>query len=104
MPSPLRRFAPSPQGDDTFAARRLLLGVSSLGHALSGSCRPWLAGAFLCLLSLSGCAVVAVAGTAVSITAGAVGLAADAAIGTVKIVGKGVGKVADAALDDAPSE
>ncbi|CAM4272762.1 hypothetical protein COAQ111491_14385 [Comamonas aquatilis] len=109
MPSPLRRFAPSPKGDDTFAARRrgrlrLWLGVSSLGRALSSSCRPWLAGAFLCLLSLSGCAVVAVAGTAVSITAGAVGLAADAAIGTVKIVGKGVGKAADAALDDEPAD
>ena len=110
MPSPLRRFAPSPKGDDTFAARRrgrlrLWLGVSSLGHALSGSCRPWLAGAFLCaLLPLSGCAVVAVAGTAVSITAGAVGLAADAAIGTVKIVGKGVGKAADAALDEEPAD
>ena len=59
-------------------------------------------GAFLCmtLTSLSGCAVVAVTSTAVSITAGAVGLAADAAIGTAKIVGKGVGKAADALMDD----
>ena len=45
---------------------------------------------------LGGCAVVTVAGTAVSITASAVGLAADAAVGTVKIVGKGVGAAADA--------
>ena len=48
---------------------------------------PWL------LTSLSGCTVVSVAGSVV-------GLAADAAIGTVRIVGKGVGKAADAMLDD----
>ena len=40
--------------------------------------------------------MVTVASTAVSITASAVGLAADAAVGTVKIVGKGVGAAADA--------
>jgi hypothetical protein len=51
-------------------------------------------------LTLSGCALVAVADAAVSVTAGAVGLAADAAIGTVKIVGKGVGKAADAVMGD----
>jgi hypothetical protein len=51
-------------------------------------------------LALSGCAVVAVVDTAVSVTAGVVGLAADAAIGTVKIVGKGVGKAADAVIGD----
>ena len=51
-------------------------------------------------LMLSGCAVVAVADAAVSVTAAAVGLAADAAIGTAKIVGKGVGKAADAVLGD----
>ncbi len=45
---------------------------------------------------VSGCTVVTVAGTAVSVTASAVGLAADAAVGTVKIVGKGVGMAADA--------
>ena len=91
--------APSPQGDDTFTARRLLLGVSSLGRASSSCCSLWLAGAFLCL-ALSGCTVIAVTGTAISVTAGAVGLAADAAIGTAKIVGKGVGKAADALMDD----
>lgn len=53
---------------------------------------------------LPGCAVVSVASTAVSLTAGVVGVAADAAIGTVKIVGKGVGKAADAVLgDDEPA-
>lgn len=60
---------------------------------------PLLASVSLCVLQ-SGCTVIAVAGTAVSITAGAVGLAADAAIGTAKIVGKGVGKAADALMDD----
>lgn len=48
----------------------------------------------------AGCAVVTVASTAVSVTAGVVGVAADAAIGTAKIVGKGVGKAADAVLGD----
>ncbi|MBX9834080.1 MAG: hypothetical protein K2X78_13660 [Burkholderiaceae bacterium] len=44
---------------------------------------------------LAGCAVVTVASTAVSVTASAVGLAADAAVGTVKVVGKGVGMAAN---------
>ena len=45
---------------------------------------------------LTGCTVITVASTAVSVTASAVGLAADATVGTVKIVGKGVGMAADA--------
>jgi hypothetical protein len=49
-------------------------------------------------LALGGCAVVTVASTAVSVTAGAVGLAADAAIGTARITGKAVGAAADAVL------
>lgn len=49
-------------------------------------------------LALSGCAVVTVADTVVSVGAGAVGLAADAAIGTVRITGKAVGAAADAVL------
>ena len=44
-------------------------------------------GALCFSLALSGCTVIAVTGTAISVTAGAVGLAADAAIGTAKIVG-----------------
>ena len=48
--------------------------------------------------ALPGCAVVSVASTAVSVGAGAVGLAADAAIGTVSITGKAVGAAADAVL------
>ena len=50
--------------------------------------------------TLGGCAVVSVAGTAVSVTAGAVGLAADAAIGTVRIGGKVIGATADAVIPD----
>jgi hypothetical protein len=50
------------------------------------------AGAFSCL-ALSGCAVVTV-GTA------AVGLAADVAVGTAKVIGKGVGKAYDVMTDD----
>ncbi|MBJ2155702.1 MULTISPECIES: hypothetical protein [unclassified Variovorax] len=48
----------------------------------------------------SGCAVVTVAGTAVSVGASAVGLAADAAIGTARITGKAVGAAADAVIPD----
>ncbi len=58
----------------------------------------------LVLLSMSallgGCAVVTVAGTAVSVGASAVGLAADAAIGTVRITGKAVGAAADAVIPE----
>ena len=54
--------------------------------------------AMLLLPALGGCAVVAVVDTAATVAVKTVGVAADAAIGTVKIVGKGVGKVADAAL------
>lgn len=50
--------------------------------------------------ALGGCAVVTVAGTAVSVGASAVGLAADAAIGTVRITGKAVGAAADAVIPD----
>jgi hypothetical protein len=50
--------------------------------------------------TLGGCAVVTVAGTAVSVGASAVGLAADAAIGTVRITGKAVGAAADAVIPD----
>jgi hypothetical protein len=51
-------------------------------------------------LSLSGCAVIAVVDTAASVAVGAVGLAADAAIGTARIAGKAVGAAADAVLPD----
>ena len=64
--------------------------------------RRWLPPLLMTML-LPGCAVVSVASTAVSVTAGVVGIAADAAIGTAKIVGKGVGKAADAVLGDEDS-
>jgi hypothetical protein len=56
--------------------------------------------ALFCLLALQGCAVVAVADTVGTIAVKTVGLAADAAIGVVKISGKAVGAVADAAIPD----
>ena len=60
------------------------------------------AGAFYCAsaLLLGGCSVVAVGAAAVSVTATAVGLAADAAVGTAKVVGKGVGKAYDMATGE----
>ncbi len=51
-------------------------------------------------LGLQGCAVIAVADTVGSVAVGAVGLAADAAIGTVRLTGKAVGAAADAVLPD----
>jgi len=51
--------------------------------------------ALLCSSLLSGCAVIAVADTAASIAVGTVGLAADAAIGTVRFTGWAAGRVAD---------
>lgn len=50
---------------------------------------------------LSGCAAVAVVDTAATIAVKTVGLAADATIGTVRIAGRAVGAVANAALPDA---
>ncbi|AMM23763.1 hypothetical protein [Variovorax sp. PAMC 28711] len=47
---------------------------------------------------VSGCAVVSVASTAVSVGVGVVGLGADAVIGTARITGKAVGAAADAVL------
>lgn len=68
---------------------------------------------FLLISSLSGCAVVAVADAAVTVTATAVsvgaktvGLAADAAIGTAKLAGKAMSSSdsASSAKPEAPSE
>ena len=55
-------------------------------------------------LLLSGCTVVAVTASAVSVTASAVGLAAGAAVGTAKAVGKGVGMAADALASEDPPD
>lgn len=65
--------------------------------------RACLVCALLACALLPGCAVVTVASTVVSVGVGVVGLAADAAVGTVRLTGKAVGAAADAALpDDAP--
>lgn len=48
--------------------------------------------------ALGGCAVVSVAGTAASLAASGVGLAADAAIGTVRITGRAIGAAASVVL------
>lgn len=49
-------------------------------------------------LAANGCAVVAVVDTAATVAVKGVGLAADAAVGTVRLAGKAVGAAADAAL------
>lgn len=46
----------------------------------------------------AGCAVIAVADTAATIAIKGVGLAADAAIGTVRITGRAIGAAADVVL------
>ena len=53
------------------------------------------------LAALQGCAVVAVADVVGTVAAKTVGLAADAAIGVVKLSGKAVGAAADAVSPDA---
>lgn len=60
----------------------------------------WFLAALVCSASalLSGCAVIAVADTAASIAVKGVGLAADAAIGTVRLTGRAVGAAAGAVL------
>jgi len=57
--------------------------------------------AVLCIVlmgTLGGCAVVAVTSTVVGVGASAVGLAADAVVGTVRIGGKVIGATADAVI------
>ena len=54
-------------------------------------------GLLLAASLLAGCAVVAVADAVGTVAVKTVGVAADAAIGTVKVAGKVVGKAADAA-------
>lgn len=56
--------------------------------------------AFVALMALQGCAVVAVADAVGTVAVKTVGLAADAAIGVVKISGKAVGAAADAVIPD----
>ncbi|MGH6625487.1 MAG: hypothetical protein ACRECD_02905 [Burkholderiaceae bacterium] len=61
---------------------------------------PWATGMALAAPLLGGCTVIAVADTAATIAVKTVGLAADAAIGTVRITGKVVGAAVDAAIPD----
>ena len=56
----------------------------------------------LTLTTLSGCTVIAVGAAAVGVTATAVGVAADVAVGTAKLAGKGVGAAYNAMSDDKP--
>ena len=49
---------------------------------------------------LQGCTVLAIADTVGSVAVKGVGLAADAAIGTVKMTGKAVGVAADVVVPD----
>jgi hypothetical protein len=58
----------------------------------------------ICMLALQGCTVLAIADTVGSVAVGAAGMAADAAIGTVKITGKAVGAVADAVIPGGDSK
>jgi len=51
-----------------------------------------------CVSMLSGCAVVAVADVGATVVVKTAGLAADAAIGTVRLTGKAVGAAADLVL------
>ncbi len=53
------------------------------------------------LAAMQGCAVVAVADVVGTVAVKTVGLAADAAIGVVKLSGKAVGAAADAVIPDA---
>jgi hypothetical protein len=53
---------------------------------------------------VGGCAVVSAVDTAAGVAIGAAGLAADAAIGTVRLTGKAVGAAADLVIPDAPAQ
>ena len=62
------------------------------------SFKPSIAVMLASLFALQGCTVLAVADAVGSVAVGTVGLAADAAIGTVKLGGRAVGAVAGAVL------
>ena len=68
-----------------------------LSHA-SRQRAPMLVAALFLAGALGGCAVISIAGTAASLAATGVGLAADAAIGTVRITGRAIGAAADVVL------
>jgi hypothetical protein len=65
---------------------------------------PFRPGAIIAILVaatalLGGCTVITVAGAAVGVAATGVGLAADAAVGTVRLTGKAVGAVLPGSAD-----
>ena len=62
------------------------------------SFRPLLVLLPISLFPIQGCTVLAVADAVGSVAVGTVGLAADAAIGTVRLSGKAVGAVASAVI------
>jgi hypothetical protein len=53
---------------------------------------------------LGGCAVISAVDTAAGVAVGVAGLAADAAIGTVRLTGKAVGAAADMMIPDSPAQ
>ncbi len=59
-----------------------------------------LAGLGILALIASGCVAIAVVDTAATVAVKGVGLAADAAIGTVRLTGKAVGAAADMVIPD----
>jgi hypothetical protein len=63
----------------------------------------FLAAALLCV-TLCGCTVITVAGTAASVAVTAGSLAVDAAVGAAKVTGAAVGLAADAVLPSGESE
>lgn len=60
--------------------------------------------AFVGLLLLQGCTVLAVADVVGSVAVGTVGLAADAVIGTARLGGQAIGAAASAVLPDSGSD
>lgn len=56
-----------------------------------------------CAVPLGGCAVISAVDTAAGVAVGVVGLAADAAIGTVRLGGKAIGAAADLVIPDGPA-
>jgi hypothetical protein len=61
---------------------------------LSTPKRIFLVSTTMTLMLMQGCTIIAIADTVGSAAVGAAGLAADAAIGTVKLTGKAVGAAA----------
>lgn len=72
--------------------------MKRLTHLVSITRLAAMSGALAAASLLSGCMVLAVADAVGTVAVKTVGLAADGAIGAVKITGKAVGAVADAVL------